>query len=330
LSGRLTIVMYHYVRDFRTTRYPRIKGLDVADFTAQVDYLARYYVFVTAQQCWNALDGIHPLPDNAVLLTFDDGYADHYEFVFPILKSRGIQGLFFAPARPITEKVVLDVNKIHYILACTPDHPKLLKSLMDLIKRDKGRFGLKEPEEFAASVDCSSRYDTPEVILIKRLLQWKLPLDARTALTDELFCEIVTPDERRFAGELYLNLDQMRLMASQGMDFGHHGFSHQWLTSLSPSERELELEKGLELLASTGLRTDRWTLSYPYGAYDNALIEMAISRGCVMAVTTVPDIAQLEPSQRLTLARLDTNDLPRIADAPPNEWTRKVIPETRQ
>ena len=37
------------------------------------------------------------LSHNSLLLTFDDGYKDHFEFVLPILEEFGIQGSFFPP-----------------------------------------------------------------------------------------------------------------------------------------------------------------------------------------------------------------------------------------
>ena len=35
--NNLTIVMYHYVRDLKNSRYPDIKGLDVSLFKEQID-----------------------------------------------------------------------------------------------------------------------------------------------------------------------------------------------------------------------------------------------------------------------------------------------------
>lgn len=34
------------------------------------------------------------IPENGFILTFDDGYIDHYEVVYPILKEAGVQGVF--------------------------------------------------------------------------------------------------------------------------------------------------------------------------------------------------------------------------------------------
>ncbi|MGV8982708.1 hypothetical protein [Clostridium sp.] len=37
-SGKVSIVMYHYVRDLKNSRYPEIKGLDYNLFKNQIDF----------------------------------------------------------------------------------------------------------------------------------------------------------------------------------------------------------------------------------------------------------------------------------------------------
>ena len=77
--------MYHYVRDFPNTKYPAIKGLLTNQFRGQLAYLKKHYTFVTIEDCLNSLYNETNLPANACLLTFDDGYIDHFVTVFPIL-----------------------------------------------------------------------------------------------------------------------------------------------------------------------------------------------------------------------------------------------------
>ena len=56
------------------------------------------------------------LPANACLLTFDDGYRDHFEIVFPRLVGRGAgRGSSFPVARAARDHEVLDVNKIQFV-----------------------------------------------------------------------------------------------------------------------------------------------------------------------------------------------------------------------
>ena len=37
---KLTIIMYHYIRDLKKSQYPRIKGLDIHLFKEQLEYCA--------------------------------------------------------------------------------------------------------------------------------------------------------------------------------------------------------------------------------------------------------------------------------------------------
>ena len=50
------------------------------------------------------------------MLTFDDGFIDHYKYVFPHLLEKKIKACFYPPIQVIKNKTVLDVNKIHFIL----------------------------------------------------------------------------------------------------------------------------------------------------------------------------------------------------------------------
>ena len=61
----LSIVMYHYVRDLARSRYPGIKGRDLAAFRRQLDHIARHYTVVTAAAVIEAAQGGEPLPTNA-------------------------------------------------------------------------------------------------------------------------------------------------------------------------------------------------------------------------------------------------------------------------
>ena len=46
----LTIVMYHYVRPIAESAYPRIKGLELDLFRAQLEYMRRHYNPVSVEE----------------------------------------------------------------------------------------------------------------------------------------------------------------------------------------------------------------------------------------------------------------------------------------
>src|SRR5579872_3957474 len=105
-SRQVTIVMYHYVRDLERSRFPTIKGLSVERFRRQLDHVQECFTPISIEMLRAALCGEQDLPPNPILLTFDDGYTDHFANVFPLLDARGIRGCFFPPAQAIIEHKV--------------------------------------------------------------------------------------------------------------------------------------------------------------------------------------------------------------------------------
>ena len=66
------------------------------DFAAQMDYLKRNdYHTITTNELYASLAGEADLPENPVLITFDDGYKDNYQNAYPILKKYGFKATVF-------------------------------------------------------------------------------------------------------------------------------------------------------------------------------------------------------------------------------------------
>src|ERR1035437_4928176 len=191
MNKKVTIVMYHYVRDLKNSRYPEIKGLDINLFKGQLDYLEKHYNFVTMEQLADAMDSNQSLPEKAVLLSFDDAYSDHFNVVFPILDQKGIQGSFFPSVKAVTEHVVLDVNKIHFILSSVIDKTKIIFKIYQLLDKYRKEYNLESNEYYFDKLAHSNRFDPKEIIFIKRLLQTELKENLRKILCDELFADFV-------------------------------------------------------------------------------------------------------------------------------------------
>jgi peptidoglycan/xylan/chitin deacetylase (PgdA/CDA1 family) len=307
----LTIVMYHYVRDLARSRFPRIKGRDLAEFRAQLDHIATTYNVVSAEQVMSAVLEEEELPPRACWLTFDDGYADHYLHVLPLLVDRGWQGSFYVPSRTVTHREILDVNKVHFALASLEDPGPLVDGIRSFLDRHRARGANVEPfDAYWHRYGHPNRWDTAEVIFVKRMLQKELPDDLRQQCCDGLFRRFVTDDTDAFATELYLDRSQLRLMRELGMHLGSHGDRHVWLDSLDAAGQAADIDASLEFLGDLGVGPDRWSMCYPYGAYDETTLSLLRDRKCTVALTTTPGTVRVPGAPALALDRLDTNDLP--------------------
>jgi peptidoglycan/xylan/chitin deacetylase (PgdA/CDA1 family) len=302
--------MYHYVRDLERSRYPRIKGRSEADFIRQLDYIGAHFTLVRAEDVIAAANGAGRLPENAAWLTFDDGYRDHYDVVFPLLHARGWQGSFFPPARAITERRLLDVNKVHFILAVQPDPAPLIAAIRDFVAAHQGEDGVKPFDDYWNELAKAFRWDPAEVIFVKRMLQHALPAALRDALTGRLFDQFVAVPAESFAAELYASPEQLKLMVRAGMHIGSHGFAHVWLNRSTPNEQAAEIDRSLDFLSALGAPTRDWIMCYPYGAYDARVLEHLGTRNWALGLTSRSAVADLASDPRFELPRLDTNDVP--------------------
>ena len=316
----VTIVMYHFVRPVPTSRFPRLAALELTAFREQLRYLRLHYSPIRLTDVAAAAAGVCSLPPRPVVLTFDDGYRDHYEHVFPLLEKDRIPATFFPVHSSLVDRKVLDVNKIQFVLAAVHSPAPLVAEIDAAIEssRDPER---RPVGDYRARWWAASRFDEPHVAYIKRMLQHGLPEDVRRPLVDALFCRHVTRDDAAFAAELYMTVDHAREMHAAGMDFGGHGAHHIPLSVLGRAEQAREIDGALQALHAMGVPGRPFTYSFVKGDYDATSIDLLRERGCSAAVTTRVALARPVLDDLLVLPRLATNDLPTSGDAVPNTWT---------
>ncbi len=90
------IMMYHHVSNVIPTDLLGI-SLTVKDsmFQQQLAYYRqKNYHSITFNQLFDALYFGGPLPVHPIILTFDDGYNDVFQFAYPLLKQYGFTGTF--------------------------------------------------------------------------------------------------------------------------------------------------------------------------------------------------------------------------------------------
>lgn len=304
----LDIVMYHYVRPIIGSSYPNIKGLEVSGFKRQLEYFSKERSIVSTSDVLKAVEGDLSLPKNAVWLTFDDGYKDHFEYVAPLLEQYGFDGAFFPVSDCYTKNQILDVNKIQYILAVAETDDLLLENLRDEMFGEG--YGRSDWDNFWVSIDKSSRYDTENTIFFKRMLQRELPIEQRQKILSNLFERIVGRSEADLANELYMSESDLISLHRRGFTIGSHTASHQWLNSLSVDEQKNEIDNSLSALKSIRGGLDNWILCYPYGGYNEDTLSILKENNCAFALTTKVGSTDLSIQNKYELSRLDTNDFP--------------------
>lgn len=312
MNSKANIVMYHYVREIADSKYPAIKGLEYELFQEQIAWLSKNFQFISIEDAlWQLDSNKKVLPDNACMLTFDDGYIDHYQYVFPILKKYKIQGSFYIPGKIIAENVVLDVNKIHFILAGEEINTIIQKVFQILAHYRSMGWDILPDENLYQKLAVAERFDSKEVIFVKRLLQNELPEQIRNKITTDLFQECLLVSEEEFSKQLYMSTDQLQEMKDGGMYIGPHGYQHYWLGKITEDEMKEDINRSLETLAPF-VDSQSWVMNYPYGSCNQETVDYIQKKGCKMAFVTKVAAAEFrgEGVDRYRIPRFDTNDFP--------------------
>jgi peptidoglycan/xylan/chitin deacetylase (PgdA/CDA1 family) len=153
---QVPILCYHRIRPFKPSDSKRAKDYIVTpeDFRAQMKLLADSgYKTILADQLMNYLQYGDPIPEKAVMLTFDDNVGDQMTIAEPILKELGFKGVFFImtvtlnkPGYMSKEQVKKLHDEGHVIGSHTYDHQNMRKlpDSLWVVQVDKPQKQLKD------------------------------------------------------------------------------------------------------------------------------------------------------------------------------------------
>lgn len=115
ISRKLPVLMYHYIEDVEDRENPRFNlATKPSVLENQIDTLLKAgYIFITPNELNTALND---LDNKYVILTFDDGYADFYTNVFPLLKKYNIKAINYIMPNFIGDTGYLAGNQIKELI----------------------------------------------------------------------------------------------------------------------------------------------------------------------------------------------------------------------
>ena len=320
--------MYHYVRnneDYSYDCYCR----RFSEFESQIDFLSSKSEIVSPGDIEKIGYYLESDSQAAFMLTFDDGYKDH-SLCSKLLKSKNLSGIFFPPINAIKGEF-LDVNAIHYLIG---ERSISIDQLLEHILLQTKVKNLKISSFQGQPISINdylkqkpdSRYDDISTIFVKRLLQRDIIGDSiRRELIHECLRSFSSLTVSEHAKNLYLSVNEMQQMRSDGMYFGSHGLTHRWLNTLSKKEQFSEISKSfieLEKLELIKPDLDPKVMCYPFGAYNQDTINLLTDQKVSYSLTTHVGAATGQPNDPSMhqLKRWDTND---FWD---NQWRKPCIP----
>ena len=253
-------IMYHYVRP-ADPDLPYFRHLELADFRRQLDYFSAHFNPVSKEAFIHALKTGQPV-DRGVVLTFDDGFKDHFRFVLPELQQRNLWGIFYIPTLPFSSRKLLGVHRVHMLLGkWGGEHisKAIADSITDTMLSDEHRETFQHQTYAHQGNDAFTNH-------VKRTLNYYIDYRHREKVLDQLM-ERFFPDENKLADEFYMSAGELRAMDAAGMTIGSHSVSHPVMSRLSPVDQEEEITRSFDFLEANQDRLEPRTFCYPSGGF---------------------------------------------------------------
>jgi len=115
---KITVLMLHGVMDKheKVSWEPLRPQTSPSELQRVLRILSRYYQFITIEQCVDMLDEKIPLINNALLITFDDGYRNAIDFGLPICEQFDIKPVLFVATGQIDKGQPFWFDRLDYAL----------------------------------------------------------------------------------------------------------------------------------------------------------------------------------------------------------------------
>ncbi len=246
-ASTVSILTYHHIADHDPgyAYDPEVADATPAQFRWHMEALARYCTPIGLDDLLSSIDDGTPLPKNAVVVTFDDGYQSCHDVALPILRAVGIRATFFIATRYVTERrlywwerVTLILNRASRAGAVTYPRPLQLDPRSPATRR----------------VVLDAIKDTPGLD-VDRFLD---------GVAEALGVPWSPELEAEYADRLIMTWDQIRSLSRAGMAIESHTRTHRVLQTLDDEALRSELAGSREDLESQLGRPVR-AVAYPVG-----------------------------------------------------------------
>ena len=236
---RLSILIFHRVHLRPDSMFPHEPN--ARSFDQRMRFVARSFNVLTLGQAVSHL-AADTLPSRALVITFDDGYADNAEVALPILRRHGLSATFFVASGFLDGGRMWNDSLIECLRTTT-------KSTLDLEAFGLGRLPLTEASDRRAAIEQ----------LLPRIKYLQLAQREEAIARLQAITEV-----SHLPADLMMRADQVRELHLAGMEIGAHTVRHPILASLTPGESEIEIgesKRSLEAMLDAPVEV----FAYPNG-----------------------------------------------------------------
>jgi peptidoglycan/xylan/chitin deacetylase (PgdA/CDA1 family) len=280
---RALVLVYHRVGERGLD--PWHLTIDPETFAGQMETLARDWSPLSLAELVEGF-GRRRLPERAVAVTFDDGYADNLEVAAPILLEYGIPATLFVATGLVEAGGPPWWDELASLLlepARLP--PTLTLSSGDGESRRIPPLAASEPRSAA---NAPPPWEATPGTRLRAFYDIWLALRGLDAATRDAALDEIAEcaGAPRPSGRALLTREQLReLAALPGFGLGAHTLTHPALPGCPPEDARAEIAGGAEWLRAR-VGVDGEQFAYPFGAWTGSIARLVAELGFRAAYTT--------------------------------------------
>ncbi len=256
----LIIVMYHGIDKHEHTIYnQRFFGKNT--FERHLVSFKKHFNILNADALAN---GNYAADKPNLVLTFDDGYANNYNYALPLLDKYGVHAYFFVTGLNSVEKKVLWADAVDIVAHHGKKKSKVTVGGMDFVLRHDEFTSEDGSLTLPAYIRASehSGYDEKALIMDQLLAIYDFTKDEQ--LND--YWQLMTDEQIKTAAQ------------SENITIGSHGFYHNNLGSLSNEDAAAEVGRSKNYLEGV-TQKEVASIGFPDGSYTERLNDTLLQQG---------------------------------------------------
>ncbi|MEH2367734.1 polysaccharide deacetylase family protein [Nostoc sp.] len=291
-SSKGLILMYHRVAEVELD--PWSLCVTPQYFAEQLEVLQKKTHPISLKQFVQAhRDG--KIPDRAVVVTFDDGYADNLHYAKPILERYSIPATVFVSTGYIGKEREFWWDELERLLLQPGTLPEKLSLNISgsLYHWELGQAANYTEQDYESDRICKAWEAKPgsRMSFYYSIWQVLLPLPERECLKalDELVIWANAESTVRKTHRSLLPEEVCALGQGDLVEIGAHTVTHPFLSAQSTELQRYEIQQSKAALEEM-LNCPVTSFSYPFGNYTPETLELTRTIGFDCACTTTEDI----------------------------------------
>ena len=302
IDSPIIILVYHRVTDLPSD--PEMLAVSPEKFRNHIEYLKQRFHIVRFEEDWSGLK------EPAVVITFDDGYADNALEALPILEQLGVPATFFISTGHIGTSKEFWWHRLEAMLLQDGEFPSSFTL-------DDARYG--RTWNTGSSEQRKALYNTLSGLMLK------ITPERREGWLNQLKKWTGPGNEVKNIHRSMSRAEIKTLAASPWATIGAHTVTHSVLSALSEEQQRKEIftsKKDLEEMAGKEITT----FSYPFGRkidYDRISVRLCREAGFVKAASNFPgQIHRWTDPFQLPRHLVRNWDIDTLTDQIQSFWTR--------